>query len=191
MSESDIRGFLFSGPAYRSAHVGYASSPPCDLRAGLLRFARNDGGWRPWRHCEERMRRSNPVTACRSRRQWRNPDERKRHPGFSFLPAPHIAPLMRATHLLHYASPTRCHRIVMRGLVPRIHVLLSSRRTKDVDGRVEPGHDGADVARGNRKTIAQGMPECPAYLWRLHLCACTLRTQSCGSGQAPGIPCAL
>jgi hypothetical protein len=28
---------------------------------------------------------------------------------------------------------------VMRGLVPRIHALLSGRQ--DVDGRVEPGHD--------------------------------------------------
>ena len=113
MSESDIRGFLFSGPAYRSAHAGYASNPPCDLRAGLLRFARNDGGWRPWRHCEERMRRSNPVTACRSRRQWRSPDERKRHPGFSFLRS-RISlrscglRISYTTHLLHAVTASSC-----------------------------------------------------------------------------------
>ena len=32
---------------------------------------------------------------------------------------------------------------VMPGLVPGIHVLLST-ATKDVDGRDEPGHDGTD-----------------------------------------------
>ena len=31
----------------------------------------------------------------------------------------------------------------MRGLDPRIHVLLLSSGCKDVDGRVEPGHDDA------------------------------------------------
>jgi hypothetical protein len=34
---------------------------------------------------------------------------------------------------------------VMPGLVPGIHVFLSSRRCKDVDGRDQPGHDGANV----------------------------------------------
>jgi hypothetical protein len=32
--------------------------------------------------------------------------------------------------------------IVMRGLVPRIHVLLSAFGKKDVDGRNKSGHDG-------------------------------------------------
>ena len=31
--------------------------------------------------------------------------------------------------------------IVMRGLDPRIHVFLPSCCSKDVDGRVKPGHD--------------------------------------------------
>ena len=31
---------------------------------------------------------------------------------------------------------------VIRGLVPRIHVLLCWRRAKDVDGRDKPGHEG-------------------------------------------------
>jgi hypothetical protein len=30
---------------------------------------------------------------------------------------------------------------VMPGLVPGIHVFISIHRTKDVDGRVKPGHD--------------------------------------------------
>jgi hypothetical protein len=29
----------------------------------------------------------------------------------------------------------------MPGLVPGIHVFISIHRTKDVDGRVKPGHD--------------------------------------------------
>jgi hypothetical protein len=32
--------------------------------------------------------------------------------------------------------------IVITGLVPVIHVLLSFLGDKDVDGRVKPGHDG-------------------------------------------------
>jgi len=31
--------------------------------------------------------------------------------------------------------------VVMRGLVPRIHVLMSLATKKDVDGRDRPGHD--------------------------------------------------
>jgi hypothetical protein len=31
--------------------------------------------------------------------------------------------------------------VVMPGLVPGIHVLLSSAKLKDVDGRDKPGHD--------------------------------------------------
>ena len=34
---------------------------------------------------------------------------------------------------------------VMPGLVPGIHVLA---KTKDVDGRVKPGHDEHDVVHG-------------------------------------------
>jgi hypothetical protein len=32
--------------------------------------------------------------------------------------------------------------IVITGLVPVIHVLLSLPQSEDVDGRVKPGHDG-------------------------------------------------
>jgi hypothetical protein len=37
--------------------------------------------------------------------------------------------------------------VVMPGLVPGIHVFLSLLRDRDVDGRVEPGHDAAAIAR--------------------------------------------
>ncbi len=52
----------------------------------------------------------------------------------------------------------------MPGLVPGIHVLLSY-RSKDVDGRDKPGHDGVDRPRSNAKittmTQAQPIPEIP------------------------------
>jgi hypothetical protein len=41
----------------------------------------------------------------------------------------------------------------MPGLVPGIHVLLSSLRSDDVDGRVKPGHD----ERRSRRFPAYGI----------------------------------
>jgi hypothetical protein len=45
------------------------------------------------------------------------------------------------------SGPYRHNSLVMRGLGPRIHVLLS-RSVKDVDGRDKPGHDESCVRDG-------------------------------------------
>jgi hypothetical protein len=41
------------------------------------------------------------------------------------------------------------HTLVMPGLVPGIHVLLSFLGNKDVDGRDKPGHDGKNESLSN------------------------------------------
>ena len=53
-------------------------------------------------------------------------------------------------------NDVRCPHRVIPALVAGIHVFLLSSRSKDVDGRVKPGHDGKNtraVARMKRSEI--------------------------------------
>ncbi|MGA8900765.1 hypothetical protein, partial [Bradyrhizobium sp.] len=50
----------------------------------------------------------------------------------------------------------------------------------------KPDHQGE--LGESRKTIAQGMPECSAYLWWTYLRAFILCTRSYGCGKHPAFP---